>query len=240
MPKFILLKPQMGENIGAVARIMSNFGFYDLRIVSPRDGWPNDKAIATAAHGEAIIRDAKLYNSIDDAINDLQIVMATTANIRNSNKSVITPEIAANEIKHYHDIGCKVGIIFGRESSGLSNDELNFASKIITISTSLDNKSLNLAQSAAIIAYELSKISLLLDSNINKRNDDIITYRESEIFIAKLIKKLENHSFFRIPEKKSQLIAKIRNIILQSQLSNSDLRLLHGVVNALTKKNVKN
>lgn len=165
-PLIILVRPQMGENIGAVARAMSNFGLSELRLVAPRDGWPNPRAKKTASGAESLIKEAKLYPDFASATADIQIAYATTARPRDMEKRVVTPEEAMREIvKECGDVEIcsngdeiasphpKIALVFGPERTGLENEEIAWCDTLITIPTAR-NASLNLAQSAVILGYE--------------------------------------------------------------------------------------
>jgi len=149
-PTIILVRPQMGENIGAAARVMMNFGCKNLRIVAPRDGWPNTKAIDMAVHAAPILEKAKIFDTLEDAIGDMNHVAVTTVRDRDMEKTVLTPReyIAKSHPK-------KSAIIFGPERSGLTNDEIALADEIISIPVADDLKSLNLAQAVAVVCYEV-------------------------------------------------------------------------------------
>ena len=151
LPAIILVEPQLGENIGAVARIMANFGLSDLRLVAPRDGWPNPKAEEMAAGGIAIVNNARIFPSLEEAIADLQYVVATSARqIRDMEVRSLAPrESIANIPEDF-----ATGIMFGRERIGLTNDEITFADSLVSIPVSKDCPSLNIAQAVAIITYE--------------------------------------------------------------------------------------
>lgn len=227
----ILVNPQMGENIGAVARSMKNFALYDLRLVSPRDGWPNDKAISTSVGASNLVQNAKLYNNITDAISDLEYVYATTAARRDMNKQYI---LSSNLKKYFSNI-TKVGILFGRENSGLTNKEISLANKIITIDTDKEFTSLNIAHSVSIICYEIFKLKQK-DKNFSK-NIKLATQFEIENFYTHLFQSIETQGFFKTSEKKEHITQKIRNIFSRIEnLSHSELQTLRGIVKILSKE----
>lgn len=228
----ILVAPQMGENIGASARAMKNFGIRDLRLVSPRDGWPSDKAAAMSVGAVDIIESARIFSDLKSAISDLDLVYATTAAARDMNKQYVLSRNIADDLPAP---GIKVGFLFGRENSGLSNDEIVYAHKIITIDTEAGFSSLNIAHAVAVVCYELFQ---RLEQN---RPDQLIeepraSMAELEHFYDHLFMELDKKKFFRIPEKKEQMSKKIRNLFARiDNLSKSELQTLRGIITVLTK-----
>ncbi len=222
---FILIAPQMGENIGAAARVMSNFGLRALRIVNPRDGWPNDRAISMAAHGAYVLDNAEVFSDLETAIHDIQILYATTSAARRMDKPIFTP-------KQYPEIigTHKVGIMFGCERSGLTNEHIMHANAILTINTNPANPSMNIAQAIAVIAYELSMIP-----QCNALDQDLASKQELGLFTNILCNKLENSTFFRVKEKKTSIKNKIINAINSKTITKQELKLLYGILNALTR-----
>ena len=201
----ILVAPQMGENIGAVARAMKNFDIYDLRIVDPRDGWPNEKAVSMSVGAADLIANARIFGSVVDAISDLSYVYAATATPRDMNKEYVF----SRDLKEDIPKTGKVGIMFGRENCGLNNQEISYANKIITIDTNLSFSSLNIAHSVAVICYELFQARMQSRPYVQPTlagNDEL------EYFYEHLFNSLEERKFFRVPEKREKMSLKIRNI----------------------------
>lgn len=228
----ILSHPQLGENVGFVARAMKNFGFSDLRIVNPRDGWPNPKAEATAAHALDLIANAKIYDSIKSAIADLEYLYATTANTRHINKKYID---SSNLIKNY-PIALKVGILFGRESVGLINDEMNYANQIITINTSQSYNSLNLGMAACLICYEIFKLQSenSKELQIKQYIQDIAKKSDIDLMLEDLFAKLDTKGFFKVSEKTITMQRNISNIFTRIEnLSKSEVQTLRGIIKSL-------
>jgi len=223
--KLILVEPQLGENIGAVARVMSNFGFTSLRIVSPRDGWPSEKAIAMAAHGAFVVEEASLYEDFHTAIADLNYVVATTVQDRYMEKPVLSPKKLSSLIG-------KVGLVLGRERSGLTNEEISYCDAIITIPTSKINPSLNIAQAAAICCYELSKIKPS-KSQLPKQ----ALRGDLKLFLEFLEGELEKANFFKNPRIAPTMKRNIRNYFTRSQMTDQDLKTMWGIIRALRGKN---
>jgi len=220
----ILISPQMGENIGAVARAMSNFDIEDLRIVNPRDGWPNEKANAMAANGEFIVENAKVFTSVEDAIEDLEFIAATTAQARYLKKESISS-------KSLEIPSCKAGILFGCERSGLTNEQLAMADVLVKIPTSNKNSSLNIATAAALICYELFG-----EEPKEISTKDIAPKGELEFFFKYLEESLEDHSFYKNKDMAPTMKQNIRDIFLSKGLGNQDVKTLIGIVKALQSK----
>jgi tRNA/rRNA methyltransferase len=227
-PAIILVAPQMGENIGASARAMKNFGLSDLRIVNPRDSWPNKAAESMSVGAIEIINSAKIYDDLEDAIKDLEYLYAATAARRDMHKENI---LSCDLPKDAADFS-KIGIMFGRESSGLTNEEISYANKIVTIDTDPSFSSLNIAHAVAVVSYELYK------NHAPKREfemiDELVDLEQKNHFNNQLIKKLEDTGFFRVPEKKEQMQIKIRNLFGRiDKLSKTELKILYGVFNLM-------
>ena len=153
LPAIILIEPQLGENIGMVARAMLNCGLTDLRLVRPRDGWPNPQAVKSASGADIVLDNTKLFSSTSGAIRDLNLIYATTARDRDMIKEIVTPEIAAREIR---EIGSKrCGILFGREAKGMKNEDIVLANKIVIAPLNPGFTSLNLSQAVFLLAYDV-------------------------------------------------------------------------------------
>lgn len=217
----ILHSPQMGENIGAAARAMLNFGCKNLRIISPRDGWPNAKAIEMSAGAKSVIENAEIFPDTASAIADLQTVYATTARTRDMNKPVISPaEIA---------LSGKVGVMFGAERTGLENKDISMADKIISIPVSDEYQSLNLAQSVGIICYEL-----FARTHETKQKNELATKQEFESMLEHLDAELTERDFFQVPEKKPNMMINIRNMLLRADFTGQEVRTMRGIIRCLS------
>ena len=225
----ILVSPQMGENIGATARAMKNFDISDLRIVTPRDGWPNTKAENMAVGAVDIIKNAKIYDDIESSIQDIEYLYATSSVARDMNKD----HVLSKNLKLDYPVGRKVGIMFGRENCGLTNKEISWANKIITIDTG-NFSSMNISQSIVIICYELFKRIDRMDL-INTQK--LATKLEFNHFFDHLFTELDSKNFFKILEKKPQMIQNIKNIFTRiDKLSSSELQTLRGIITKLVLK----
>lgn len=238
MVKIILNQPQMGENIGAAARAMMNFNIGELRLVAPRDGWPNEKAIAMAAGAFDVMPPVQVFQTLDDAIADLHFTLATTARPRDMVKSVYTPSGAATEIHSRQSNGQDIGLIFGAERSGLSNEDISHMNGIITIPTNPDFPALNLGQSVLLMAYEISKhMSSSPNQTLHTGESPPAKIEETSKFITRLETELESsEQFFRSPELMPTMKRNIRNIFLRDDLTQQEVRTLHGILSALITK----
>ncbi len=225
-PTIILVRPQLSENIGMVARAMDNFGFSKLSIVSPRDGWPIEKAKRAAKHGDKIINKAKIYNSLDDAISNYDLVIATS-----NRKRFLTKKTSSNFnllIKKIRDFN-NTAILFGPENSGLSNQDIRLANFLFTIPTYYLNKSLNLSHAVSLITYELFRSNNVSIKYNKNTNNDKVTKLELSNFMNFLINDLNSKDFFRPEEKKESMIDNIYSIYNKIDLSKKELRMLWGM-----------
>ncbi len=231
---FILVNPQLGENIGACARALKNFGFSDLNIVAPRDAWPNSKARMTSVGAYNIIQKAKVYKDVSSAVRKFDLIFASTARKRDINKkhiSIINFVKLLSKHKNSH-----IGIMFGAEASGLSNHDLSLSNFIIQIPTSKKLTSLNLSHAVIVICYEIYK-SLNLSQF---KKEKVLTKLTSKNSIKNLIKflekMLEKNNFFKPPEKKKSMILNINNIFGRLELSEKELRILFSIFSSLNRK----
>jgi len=233
---FILIRPQLGENIGATARALKNFNFSNLRIVNPRDGWPNEKAKVTSVGAINILNSSKVYNSLEKAVADLNFIIATTSRNRNVNKISIPIDQLNKKIKNKK----KIGIIFGPEASGLSNSELSCADCIIKIPTNKNFSSINLSHSAMLFGYEFYKLFKNKKNKPILKNKNLIA-KKSEVakFISFIISSLDKIGFLQPQHKKKSMINSIKNIFYRNNLSNKEIRILLGVFASLNKRNIK-
>jgi tRNA/rRNA methyltransferase len=231
---FILVSPQLGENIGSCARALKNFGFSNLNIVSPRDSWPNTKARMTSVGAYNIIKSAKIFNNVEEAIKKYDLIFATSARNRDVNKKHIS---IVNFIKllskHKNS---NVGIMFGPEASGLSNYDLSLSNFIIQIPTSSKLTSLNLSHAVIVICYEIYR-----SLNFSKFKKEIMLSKlASKSSIKNLIKFLEkmldHKKFFKPSEKKKSMILNINNIFGRLELSDKEIRILFSIFSSLNKK----
>jgi tRNA/rRNA methyltransferase len=233
-PVVVLVEPQLGENIGAVARAMLNAGLTELRLVRPRDGWPNEKAIAAASGAAALLTQARLYESTAEAVGDLARVYAATARNREMIKPVVTAREAAAELRAAAGRGERIGLMFGPERAGLTNDDLTLADTLVTVPLNPGFSSLNLAQAVLILAYEWFQAGdasppRRLVTNATRPG----TKAELINFFAHLEASLDACGYFKTAEKRPAMIRTIRNLIQRADLTEQEIRTLHGIVKEL-------
>ncbi len=234
---FILIKPQLGENIGASARALKNFGFKNLLITNPRDGWPNIRAKATSVGAFDILQKTKIFETTDQVVKKFDIIFSFSARKREINKKHISLNNFINILKKLKSK--KIGLMFGPEASGLSNIDLSYSNYIVQIPSSPNFKSLNLSHSLLLICYEIFKMNkfrLLKQTSFTKKIGkkgkisqilDLITLR------------LEKKNFFQPPEKKLTMISNINNLFYRMELNDKELRILSSIVGSLTKNKKK-
>jgi tRNA/rRNA methyltransferase len=231
-PAIILVRPQLGENIGACARVMCNFNLSDLRIIAPRDGWPNDKAIDMAKSAKHIIEQATIYNTVEEALGDIHFLYATTVRPRYMVKPVYTPKKAIEDI--YSHTNNKSAILFGPERSGLSNDEIALANAIITVPVGSEYDSLNLAQAVAIIAYEYFVYRQdYTKEHLPLGNTQLANRKEIALLLGHLEEELDKSGFFYVKAKREHMSRNIRNLFARTTLTEQDVRTLRGIIRSL-------
>jgi len=233
---FILVRPQMGENIGSVARAIKNFNIKNLRIVNPKCSWPNQKAAATSVGAKDILQSTKIYSSIEKSIGDLDLIFASTSRIRKVNKKIISILDLNKKVK----IKKKIGILFGPEASGLSNDEISYADYLVKIPTNKKFSSLNLSHSSIIFCYELfkhfSKKKALYRSNYKS---SVAKKSEVNKFLKFIVNGLDSKGFLQPDHKRKSMLRNINNIFHRINLSEQEIRILLGVFSTLNEINRK-
>ena len=235
-PVIVLSQPQLGENIGAAARAMKNFGLSDLRLVAPRDGWPNKKAVHMAVGAADILDTARLFDNVAGAIADLQFVLASTARERGVTKPVLTPTEAVRQLHPTAAQGTRCGILFGSERSGLDNDEISLASAVVTIPTT-EFSSLNLGQSVMLLCYEWFRAGdttppLRIDHGPNAKK---ATREEMLQLFEHLEGELLTSGFLYPPSKETPMIRNLRALLNRADMTDQEVRTLRGVIVALAK-----
>jgi tRNA/rRNA methyltransferase len=235
-PIIVLVEPQLGQNIGTAARAMANFGLSRLRLVKPRDGWPDIQATRAASGADHVLDGVQLYDTLADAIADCQFVLATTARAHDQAKPVVGPEEAAREIAPRVAANETVAVVFGRERWGLMNDEVGLADRILTYPVNPAFASLNLAQAVLVIAYEYFKLAGggALPFSMPVRSAPA-GKEQLFAFFADLEAELEKVEFFRPPEKRPTMTINLRNIFARMQPTSQDIQTLHGVVMAIAE-----
>jgi tRNA/rRNA methyltransferase len=227
-PIIILARPQLGENIGKAARAMLNFGLTELRIVNPRDGWPNPAAGPAASGADIVLEQAQVFDTLAEATADISHIYATTVRKRGVTKPVITPEEAANEIISAQG---RSAILFGAERSGLETDEVAIARSIITVPINPEFGSLNLAQAVILCAYEWSKHQTL-ESPPKVDLDPPAPQVELDGMILQLFDMLDQRGFFFPPERTSVTQQTLRNLLTKPGWNSLEIRTLRGVLSA--------
>ena len=238
-PAIILVEPQLGQNIGMVARAMLNCGLTDLRLVNPRDGWPSNSAQATASGADRVIEEAKVFKTTGDAVSDLNMVFATTARKRDMTNRVLTPRQAASEMHEVHSSkGGYVGVLFGPEAKGLNNNDVTQADTIIMVPVNPSFNSLNLAQAVYVISYEwyitITNKQLTPKLSIPKETRRV-NKEELNGIIQHLIDELDQTGFFHVTEKRPVMMRNLRNIFQRAGLTEQEARTLRGVITSLSK-----
>jgi len=243
-PVIVLVRPQLGENIGMCARAMLNCGVTELRLVAPRDGWPNPDAVASASGAGILFDSAKVYATTAEAVADLDFVLATTARDRDMVKDVMTAEEAAREI-HKRHAGRSVpvcGILFGPERSGLENDDVALADMILNIPLNPGFSSLNLAQAVLLTCYSWLSAQNPFEGTAfppaPEENDNEAPASKGEIenLLQRLEEELDKRRFFRSPEQRPTLLRNIRNFFFRSGMTKQETRTLHGIISSLVEK----
>src|ERR1700694_3384562 len=235
-PVVILVEPQLGENIGMAARAMGNFALTRLRIVNPRDGWPNVSAQRAAAGADHILDHVELFETVEQAVADCTLLFATTARAHDQAKPVVAPEVAAREIAAEITGGGTVGILFGRERYGLRNEEVALASRIVTFPVNPGFASLNLAQAVLLIGYEWFRLATEggLPFAMPQRSEPA-SQHQMQAFFDNLVRELDKVEFLRPKEKRETMLVNLRNIFARMEPTKQDMHTLHGVVMAIAE-----
>src|ERR1700722_4901204 len=235
-PVIVLVEPQLGENIGTAARAMANFGLTRLRLVKPRDGWPNVHARRAASGADMVLDSAELFDSLEAAIADCSFVLATTARAHDQAKPVVGPAEAAVEMAARRAEGETGAVLFGRERWGLENDEVGLADRNVTFPVNPAFASLNLAQAVLIVGYEWFKHASgeALPFTMPQRSPPA-PREQLFAFFASLDRELEKVEFFRPPEKRATMTINLRNIVTRMAPSQQDIQTLHGVLMAIVE-----
>ena len=235
-PTIILVEPQLGENIGMAARAMLNCGLTELRLVNPRDGWPSEDAAAASAGADRVIDEARVFETTADAVADLNLVFATTARPREMAKTVMTPERAMAHARELIDAGKRVGILYGRERTGLENDDAVRANAIVTVPVNPAFASLNLAQCVLLMSYEWRR-------QVDQTPPEVQASGKSEPALGGDVERMLDHleaeleasNFFWPEPKKPAMVANLRNLFRRAPLTDQDVRTLRGVIRALAE-----
>ena len=228
---FILHKPQLSENIGACARALKNFNFKNLTVIDPKPIYPNDKILATSVGAKDIISQSKVFSSLEQAMNNIDILVSTSARFRNKN----IKHISLSDLKEI-DFRKNIGFLFGSEASGLSNNEISYSNYTLQINTNPEFKSLNLSHSVIIIAQMLSSIFKNKTSQFSKsKKIKIASKQDIRLMIDLCVKNLENKNFFKPKEKKSIMLENLKNMFYKMELSSKEIKILISIFSQINK-----
>lgn len=235
-PTIILVRPQLGENIGMAARAMLNCGLSDLRLVAPRDSWPNIKAKRAASGADVVLEKAQVCDSVGEAVADLRHVAATTARNRELSQRILGPRRAAAEMRGWIDRGERVGILFGSERTGLTNDDMVQADTVLSIPLNPQFSSLNVAQAVLLVAYEWA---IAADTTSGERMSDHATRPATKDELQNLFEHLERaldqSGFLRHKAMRPAMVQNLRNLLQRAAMTEQEVRSFHGVVKYLGK-----
>ncbi len=235
-PVVVLVNPQLGENIGAAARAMLNCGLKDLRLVRPRDAWPSRKAYAMASGANIVLDRAQVFETVAEAVADLQLLFATTARRRDMVKFEVTPTEAASQMRNRTAAGERCGVLFGPERIGLTNDEVTLADAILTVPLNPSFCSLNLGQAVLLVAWEWYRLADRTPARLLVEAGQVQASRQELLgFLDHLERELDSSGFFKVEELRPSLVRNLRNLFLRAQLTDREVRTLHGVVTALSE-----
>lgn len=235
-PAVILVQPQLGENIGKAARAMLNFNQREMRLVAPRDGWPNPAATPAASGADEILEQAAVFASTQEAVADCQLVFASTVRPRGMTKPVVTPRVAAQLMHEAHARGEKTAVLFGPERSGLNNDDVALADMVVTVPVNPEFGSLNLAQAVILLAYEYSQFDETIVA------DDVADPRGAkadkamlEGLLGHMEQELEPRGFFRSEDRRDTQRRMLWALLQNAQMSEQEVQTWRGIVKALAR-----
>ena len=235
-PAIILVEPQLAQNIGMVARAMLNNGLAELRLVAPRDGWPNPDAVAAASGADFVIENARAFETTADAVADLHRVYATTARPRGMVGRVLTPRAAGQEFMTQRREGLRYGVLFGGERAGLNNDDLTLADTIIEAPLNPSFKSLNLAQAVLLVSYEWYQNRIEAPAErMETGNTEAASKDHLLNYLTRLEAALDEGGFFKSPDMRPIMLRNIRNMFQRANLTEQEVRTLHGITEALKR-----
>ena len=235
-PSIVLVRPQMGENIGGAARAMWNFGLDRMRVVAPRDGWPSPKAAAMASGAGRLLDEARLFDDLPAALADCTHVFATTARMRGLTKPVMSPEAAMSEARRMIGEGGRVAVIFGPERAGLENEDVALANTLITVPVNPAYASLNLAQCVLLLSYEWMRQGGAVEgARVEMAGGKWAEQAEIEALARHYEDRMEEAGFFFPPEKAASMRLNLRNLWSRMPLTQADVRMLHGVLRQIIR-----
>ena len=235
-PVVILVRPQLGENIGMAVRAMLNCGLSTLRLVAPRDGWPNDRAQRAASGADVVLENVEVFDSVADAVADLEHVVATTARNRELTQRILTPRRAAAQVRGLIGQGERVGILFGPERTGLENDDMVHADTALSIPLNPQFSSLNIAQAVLLVAYEWAAAG---EETPAERMSDHATRPASKEELQNLFDHLERaldqSGFLRNKDMRPSMVLNLRALLQRAEMTEQEARTFHGVIKFLSK-----
>jgi len=233
-PIIVLVRPQLAENVGMVARAMMNCALSELRLVRPREDHLSEKAISASSGAQEILMHAQRYDTLEESLADIHIVLATTARPRDMTKLVYHPEKAMTLCRSAISRGEKVAILFGAERTGLENDEIIGADGIIEIPLNPKHSSLNLSQAVLLIGYGwFQKAHDYDNTHFETGRSKPAPKHELDLFENYLLQELEKKGYFHIPAKKERMTRNLRNIFTRNQLTSAEIKTLYGVIGCL-------
>jgi tRNA/rRNA methyltransferase len=235
-PVVILVRPQLGDNIGMAARAMLNCGLSSLRLVSPRDGWPNPKAVRAASGADVVLEKATLFDTVAAAVADLERVVATTARNRELTQRILTPRRAASEMRGWIGQAEKVGILFGPERTGLTNDDMVHADTALSIPLNPQFSSLNIAQAVLLVAYEWTAAGEgTPEERMSEHATRPATKDELINLFAHLERALDQSGFLRNKAMRPAMVHNLRAFLQRAVMTEQEVRSFHGVIKYLAK-----
>jgi tRNA/rRNA methyltransferase len=235
-PAIVLCEPQLGENIGTTARAMANFGLWDLRIVNPRDGWPNERAVAAASRADHVIEKVRVFDTVEAAIADLSMVHATTARRRDMQKEVLGPTDSVRRMAAHIDTGAGAGLLFGRERWGLYNEEVALADSIVTLPVEPAFASLNIAQAVLLMAYEWRRESPVGDDLPFSGGLDPVAPRDELLGLFRHLEEtLDRTGFFKTEDKRPTMVTNLRAVFTRAGVTSQEIRTLRGVISSIDR-----
>ncbi|MEQ8398083.1 RNA methyltransferase [Thalassobaculum sp.] len=235
-PAVVLVQPQLGDNIGSCARAMLNCGLFDMRLVSPRDGWPNPRAIAMASGATAVLDRARVFETTAEACADLNYVLATTTRSRDMKKPALTPRTAAVELRKRVALGQGVGLLFGPERAGLVNEDVTLADAVLSVPLNPGFSSLNLAQAVLLIGYEWYQAEDATPPlTMMDEDSPPVTVKAREFFFTRLETLLDEAGFFYPDHLAPTIKRNLRTLFTRADMSEQEVQTLHGVLKALTE-----
>ncbi len=236
-PTIILVHAQMGENIGAAARAMLNCGLIDLRLVAPKQDWPNPRADSMSVGALELMPPVEVFETVEDSLHDITTLYATTARKRDMVKPVMHAQSATRDMFERAQKGEKTAILFGGERAGLDNRDISFANTLISIPLNPSFSSLNLAQAVLIVAYEWSKLTFdAPDLDIHFKESCPASGQKTTELYNRLETELEAHHFFRTPEARPTMMNNIRSMLSRAQMTEQEAKTFHGMISALIGK----